>query len=273
MLPNHYLYRNETMDLPPIVDAHRLPAAPETADDFAVLLAARGVQRTVLVQPEPSAVATDAALDAADSDPLVAAAAVWADVTSRGLGKTLRQLERNRKLRGLCLPACKEPDNHWLTQPAVLKGLREVAQRGLSLDVIVEPRQVSSVRDLAEAVPDLRIAVAHIGSPFIARSEREPWGVHMLNLAPCPNVWVKVSGLVTLDTEPWSAAHLRLFVEPMVRLFGYRRMMFGSDWPNHVSVASYEQVLDAAIEAAGPMTDAQLAEVLGGTAAAFYRLG
>ena len=260
------------MNLPPIVDAHRQPAAPDNAEGFAALLTSNGVRRTVLVQPEPSDEATKAALDAAARDDLVAAAAVWADVTSRDIGKTLRQLERNNKARGLCLPAYREEDNHWLTQPAVLAGLREAAKRGLSLDVIVEPRQAPSVRELAEAIPDLRIALAHIGSPFIARSEREPWGVHMLNLAPCTNVSVKLSGLVTLDTEPWSTAHLKLFVEPMVRLFGYRRMMFGSDWPNHLSVASYEQVLQATVEAAGPMTEEQLGDVLGGTASAFYRL-
>lgn len=260
------------MNLPPIVDAHRQPATPDNAEEFAALLASNGVQRTVLIQPEPSGDATNAALAAAAADELVAAAAVWVDVTSRDLGKTLDQLERNKKVRGLCLPAYREADNHWLTQPAVLGGLREAAKHGLSLDVIVEPRQAPSVRDLAEAVPDLPIALAHIGSPFIARSEREPWGVHMLNLAPCANVSVKLSGLVTLDTEPWSTAHLKLFVEPMVRLFGYRRMMFGSDWPNHLSVASYDQVLQATAEAAGPMTDAQLADVLGGTAARFYRL-
>ena len=260
------------MKLPPIVDAHRLPATPDAADGFAELLPANGVQRTVLIQPEPSDDVTKAALAIMTGDDLVAAAAVWVDVTSRDLGKTLKQLERNEKTRGLCIPAHREADNHWLTQGAVLAGLREAAKRGLSLDVIVEPRQVPSVRELAEAIPDLRIAVAHIGSPFIARSEREPWGVHMLNLAPCANVSVKLSGLVTLDTDPWSTAHLKLFVEPMVRLFGYQRMMFGSDWPNHLSVASYEQVVQATIDAAGPMTDTQLAAVLGGTATAFYRL-
>ena len=260
------------MDLPPIVDAHRLTASPDVASGLAELLAASGVQRTVLIQPEPSDDATNAGIAAAAHDDLVAAAVVWVDVTSRNLGKALRQLERNRKVRGLCLPAYLEADNHWLTRPDVLQGLREAAKRSLSLDVIVEPRQVPSVRDLARTLPDLQIAVAHIGSPFIARSEREPWGVHMLNLAPCANVSVKLSGLVTLDTVPWSTAHLRLFVEPMVRLFGYRRMMFGSDWPNHLSVASYEQVLQGTIEAAGPMTDGQLADVLGATAAAFYRL-
>ena len=260
------------MNLPPIVDAHRNAATPDNAEELAALLASNGVQRTVLVQPEPSDEATNAALAAEAGDDLVAAAAVWVDVTSRNLGKTLKQLERNRKVRGLCLPAHREADNHWLTQPDVLAGLREAAHRGLSLDVIVEPRQVPSVRALAEAIPDLRIALAHIGAPFIARSEREPWGVYMLNLAPCVNVSVKLSGLVTLDTEPWSTAHLKLFVEPMVRLFGYRRMMFGSDWPNHLSAASYEQVLEATIEAAGPMTETQLADVLGGTATRFYRL-
>ena len=258
------------MDLPPIVDAHRHPVTPDNAEEFASLLAANGVRRTVLVQPEPSDDATNSALAAGDE--LVAAAVVWVDVASRDLGKTLKRLERDKKVRGVCLPAYREEDNHWLTQPDVLSGLREVAKRGLSLDVIVEPRQLPSVRELAEAAPDLRIALAHIGSPFIARSEREPWGVHMLNLATCTNVSVKLSGLVTLDTDPWSTAHLRLFVEPMVRLFGYGRMMFGSDWPNHLPVASYEQVVQATIDAAGPMTDAQLADVLGGTAAAFYRL-
>ena len=260
------------MDLPPIVDAHRHAAPPDNAGEFAALASSGGVQRTVLVQPEPSDEATDAALAAAAKDDLVAAAAVWVDVASRELGKTLKRLERSKKVRGLCLPAYRDEDNHWLTQPPVLAGLREAAKHGLSLDVIAEPRQIPSVRDLAEAVPDLRIALAHIGSPFIARSEREPWGVHMLNLASCANVSVKLSGLVTLDTEPWSTAHLKLFVEPMVRLFGYRRMMFGSDWPNHLAVATYEQALQATIDAAGPMTDSQLADVLGGTAAAFYRL-
>ena len=261
------------MNLPPIVDAHRNAAMPDNAEEFAELLASNGVQRTVLVQPEPSDEATNTALAAVAKDELVAAAAVWVDVTSRNLGKILKQLERNKKVRGLCLPAYREPDNHWLTQPDVLAGLREAAKPR------PQPRRDRGAapgplrtRSLAEAVPDLRIALAHIGSPFIARSEREPWGVYMLNLAPCTNVSVKLSGLITLDTEPWSTAHLKLFVEPMVRLFGYRRMMFGSDWPNHLAAASYEQALQATIEAAGPMTEDQLASVLGGTASAFYRL-
>ena len=262
------------MNLPPIVDAHHQFAPPDAGSEgLAPLLEQSGVERTVLVQPEKSLDATRAALELADASAFVAGAVVWADVTEAGLGGVLDQLSANARFRGICLPVSTEEDNHWLVQGPVLAGLREVAARGLSVDIIVEPRQLPSVRTLAEAIPSLRIAIAHIGSPFIGRSEREPWGVYMLNLAPLQNITVKLSGLVTLDMRPvWNTAHLKLFVEPMVRLFGYRRMMFGSDWPHHLSAATYDQVLHATIEAAGPMTDEQAAQVLNGTATEFYRL-
>lgn len=261
------------MDSVPIVDAHhQLDRSNARPDQLAPLLAQNGVERTVLVQAEPSLEATRTALALADGCGFAAAAAVWVDVAADGLAELLDGLAASPKLRGVCLPANIEDDNHWLTQAPVIAGLREVAKRGLSADVIAEPRQLPSVRALAEALPELDIALAHIGAPFIARGEREPWGMHMLNLAPLRNVTVKLTGLVTLDTRPWNAAHLRLFVEPIVRMFGFERMMFGSDWPAHNAAAAYAQVLGAAREAASPMTDAQHAQLFGRTAAAFYRL-
>ena len=182
------------MNLPPIIDSHhRLNASAARPAALAALLAESGVERSVLVQPEPSLDGTRAALALADKAEFVAGAAVWADVESVALGALLDELGANPKLRGVCLPAHLQESNHWLAQDAVLAGLREVAKRGLSLDVIVEPRQIPSVRVLAEAVPDLRIALAHIGSPYIARGEREPWGVYILNLAAMRNVSVKIS--------------------------------------------------------------------------------
>ena len=261
------------MQMPPIIDAHCQFSGPDaTLDALTPLLAESGVERVVLVQTEPSGDASRAALRAAESADFVAAAVVWADVEARDIDKTLGRLARSRKLRGVCLPASLEADNHWLTRPDVLRGLRAVAKRGLSLDVIVEPRQLPSVRGLAQAIPDLRIAVAHLGSPFIGRGEREPWGVAMLRLAPMPNVFVKMSGLISLDADPWNAARVKRFVEPSLRLFGYRRVMFGGDWPRCLDRASYGEVVRVAVEAASPTTDAQLADLMGGSAASFYRL-
>ncbi len=260
----------------PIVDAHhqfaegatrRLPA------DLAPVLADRGVASTVLVQPLPSAEQTDWALSLAAETDFVQAVVPWVDVTARSLGGRLEKLAANPKLRGVCLPASAERDNHWLVRDDVLRGIETVAGRGLSVDVLVEPRQLPSVGELAGRLPSLSVAVAHLGGPPVGGGRREPWGVHMLNLASHPNVVMKLSGLVSLDGRAWNVAHLRGFVEHVVRLFGYERMMFGSDWPAHEDVATYVQVMDAAVVAAGPMTGPQRERLLAGTAREFYRIG
>jgi L-fuconolactonase len=234
-------------------------------------MGANGVSRAILIGAADAA-STRSLLALADGADEIAAVAAWVDVTASDAAEQLDSLTASTKLRSVALPVGREPDNHWLTQPDALRGLRLVAEHGLSVDLEIEPRQLQSVGELAAAVPELKIVVAHIGSPFIGRSEREPWGVHMLNVAPHKNVYGKVSGLAALDVQPWSVAHQRLFVESMVRMFGYQRLMFGSDWPAHVEFATYEQIHDAALVAAGPMTDGQADRLFSGTANAFYGL-
>jgi L-fuconolactonase len=232
---------------------------------------ANGVGRVILVG-SPDADASRSLRDLADAAEEIAAVAAWVDVTSGDVGAQLDGLMASPKVRSVALVVGQESNNHWLVEEDTLRGLRLVAERGLCVDLEIQPRQLPSVGALAAAIPELQIVVAHIGSPFIARSEREPWGVHMLNVAPHKNVYAKLSGLVALDVQPWSVAHQQLFVASMVRMLGYDRLMFGSDWPGHVEFASYEQVREAAELAAGPMTDAQHERLFGGTARAFYGL-
>ncbi len=242
-------------------------------EEFALLIGEHRIAATVLVQPRQDPKATEHTLLLAEAAPFVGGVVVWADVTAGDIGAVLDRMTGHAKFRGLCLPVKEEADNAWLLREDVLRGLEAVAERGLTLDVIVEPRQLPSVGELAGALPQLRIALDHAGSPFIAKSEREPWGVYMMNVAPHDNVVVKLSGLVTLDTLPgWQVAHMALFVGAVVRWFGYERVMFGSDWPVHTSVAAYAEVMNAVVEAAGPMTDAQHERLMGGTARQFYRL-
>lgn len=258
------------------IDAHiHRPSDPGAGIDWATLpgvLQGAGMSRAVLVSPEPAEAAAEEAVRLGQDSPSVAAIAAWADLTEDDVVDALDKLKQSRKVRAVAVRAADQPENHWLVRDDVVRGLRAAAERGLALDVEIEPRQVPSVGRLAELVPELRIAVAHLGSPFIARSEREPWGVYMLNVAPHRNIHVKVSGLVTLDTERWKVAHHRLFVESVVRLFGYDRLMFGSDWPNHLARATYEQVVEAAYEASGPLTSTQAERLFHGTASEFYGL-
>ncbi len=260
----------------PIVDAHhRFAEGPpqRSPADLAPLLAEHGVASTVLLQPIASDEQTDRAVALAAETGFVAAVVPWVDVTAPSLAGRLDALGQSPKLRGVCVLASAEVDNRWLVRDDVLAGLGMVAERGLSLDVLAEPRNLPSVGELAARLPNLPIAVAHLGGPSIDWGQREPWGVYLLNLASRRNVVMKLSGLVRLDARPWNVAHIRGFVEHVVRLFGYDRLMFGSDWPDHGDVATYAQVMESAVAAAEPMTGAQREQLLAGTAREFYRIG
>ena len=115
------------MSLPPVIDAHhRLHPREAPPDELAPLLEECGVERTVLVQPEPSLDATRAALDLAGGVSWVAGASVWADVAAPDAGAVLDEIGAHPKLRGLCLAVDGMEGNHWLTEEPVVRGLRDM---------------------------------------------------------------------------------------------------------------------------------------------------
>ena len=257
-----------------VIDAHVRAGAPDALPEhLGPLLTQHGVNHAVLVQPSRSMTETERALALAAKTPFVAAVSAWIDLTAPGLSETLDRLTTDPKLKGVCLPL-EEEEPKWLLQETVVQGLQAVAELGLVADLLLRPVHLPAVAVLAAANPALRVVVGHIGKPFIAAGHTEPWSHAIARAAEYPNVYCKVSGLVTEDAQPgWRLAHLRPFVETVVRCFGYDRLLFGSDWPAFLPSASYAQVLEAAVEAAGPMSPGQRARFLSGTASELYRLG
>lgn len=262
-----------------LIDAH-VHAPPDSLSasgaaawlDIEASMAQAGPRQSVVVQFEREMSSTLNTVSWAEGMASVCAVAGWVDVTAPDIDASLDRVAWSAKFKSIALPVFLEVDNHWLVTPDVFRGLKAVAERGLAVDVRVEPRQLPSVGALAAAIPGLRIVVAHLGSPFIARSEREPWGVYMLNVASHANVYIKLSGLPALDSIPWNVAHHRLYVESIVRRFGYERLMFGSDWPLGLELSTYQQVWDGALESAGPTTDLQRQQLTSLTARSFYGL-
>ena len=86
------------------------------------------------------------------------------------------------------------------------------------------------------------------------------------------NVYCKLSGMVTeADHNNWTPADLKPYVEHTVSCFGLKRVMFGSDWPVCLLVASYDAVIGALEEILQPvLNETSAAQVFGENAALFY---
>jgi L-fuconolactonase len=158
-------------------------------------------------------------------------------------------------------------------RPEVLRGLGELARRGIPYDLLVRPVHLPLVPRLAEAVPDLRMVVDHIAKPLIAEHRLEGWADDIAAAAKIPGMHCKLSGMITeADHQNWTSEDLRPYVQHVLNVFAPERLMFGSDWPVCKLAGSWKRVLAAFTQACGPQPQNVRDRLLGDTAAEFYRL-
>jgi len=197
----------------------------------------------------------------------------WVDLTDPRVGTTLDKFQRHAKFKGVRHLVHDEPDVNWLLRADVIAGLRELARREIPYDLLLRPQHLKIVLGVAEKVPGLRMVVDHIAKPPIATGGMDDWAEDMATVAKIPNVYCKLSGMITeADPRGWKAEHLRPYVAHVLNVFGTERLMFGSDWPVCTLAGSWKEVLAAFTQAIGPQPIEVREKLLGGTAEKFYLL-
>ncbi|MEU0568763.1 amidohydrolase family protein [Nonomuraea sp. NPDC005983] len=259
---------HEWLDPEPVAPIRRT----YTLDDLTEHAAAAGVSATVLVQVLPDLAETAEFLALAAKSELVAGVVGWIDLTAPDAADVLAGLPGG--LVGVRHGVQSEPDPGWLTRPDVRRGLGAVAAAGLAYDLLTLPYQLPAAIDTVAAMPELTFVLDHLSKPPIASGELEPWASRIRELAGHPNVYCKLSGMVTeADWASWQVAELRPYAETVLDAFGPERVMFGSDWPVCLLAAEYGQVAAAADELCAGLSAGERADVFAGTARRAYRLG
>lgn len=235
-----------------------------------------GVTATVVVQTITAAEETPALLTLAAGSDLVAGVVGWTDLTAPGVADALAALRESpggEFLVGIRHQVQNEPDDEWLCRPDVRRGLAAVAAAGLAYDLVIVPQQLPAAIATAAALPELRLALDHLGKPPIATGSVEPWAGQLHALAACPNVTCKLSGMVTEATwRTWTVEDLRPYSDVALDAFGPDRVMFGSDWPVCTLAATYEEVTSAADQLTSTLSHAERNMVFRETAGRFYRI-
>lgn len=166
-----------------------------------------------------------------------------------------------------------EPDPVFCLRPPFVSGVRLLAQYGYSCDVCIRHHQLAATVELARQCPEVDLVLDHLGKPDIKGATLDPWRTELEQLAACPNVWLKLSGLVTeADHQQWDVENLYPYVQHALDVFGPQRMMFGGDWPVVLLASSYARWADTFGKLIAHLsTDSQRA-ICQETAQKFYRL-
>jgi L-fuconolactonase len=211
--------------------------------DLAPVLDANRVDATIAVQADQSEAETEFLLGLAEGNPRIAGVVGWVDLRAANVEKRLEHFSHFKKLRGVRHIAQAEADDRFLARPEFVRGAGHLKSFGLTYDILIFPRQLPAAIELVQKLPEQKFVVDHIAKPEIAAKKIEPWAKLMREIAEHPNVYCKLSGMVTeADWKNWKTADFEPYLDVVFGAFGPERLMFGSDWPVCLVAATYAQV-------------------------------
>ncbi len=244
-------------------------------EDLQPLLAANGIDRTILVQTRASLDESREFLATAAQHDFIAGVVGWVDLTGE-VAKQIGSLQAGpggKKLVGIRHQVHDEADPQWLGKKDVRRGIAAVGKAGLAYDILVRTRELPAALAMVRDNPGMRFVIDHIAKPSIATGAIDEWSEHLAPFDALPNVFIKLSGMVTeADWKRWTVRDIAPYVRSVLGWFGPERCVFGSDWPVCLVAASYAHVIDACGQALGDLPMEHRERIFGGNAVELYRL-
>lgn len=241
--------------------------------DLALEMARVGIEGCVAVQAQQTVAEARWLLSLADEHAFLKGVVGWVDLQSSRVEEPLAELARHPRFVGVRHVVQDEPDDNFMLRPAFQRGIGKLRQFNLAYDLLVFPKQLPAAIQLVANFPEQRFVLDHIAKPFIRDGAISPWREQIRELAKAPNVWCKVSGMVTeAKWDAWHAEDFRPYLDVVFAAFGGERLMFGTDWPVATLAGSYEQVHGLAADYTRSLTAEAREKFFGGNAAAFYQL-
>jgi L-fuconolactonase len=239
--------------------------------DLAGLQTPLGFQGSVAVQARQTLEETRWLLALADQHPEIRGVVGWVDLRSSELPAQLRELSAHPRFVGVRHVVQDEPDDRFLLGADFVRGLAQLRAFDLTYDLLIFPKQLPAAREVVARFPEQPFVLDHAAKPAIKARTLEPWATEIRALARHPNVYCKLSGLVTeADHAQWQGDDLRPHLEVVLDAFGPARLMIGSDWPVCLLAGSFERTMNAVMHWAEQLSSADQAGILGDNCARFY---
>ena len=242
-------------------------------DESAREMARVGFDACVAVQARQTLDETRWLLGLAAEHPSIAGVVGWVDLQAENVRDQLAALAGHQRLVGIRHIAQSEPDDRFLLRPQVVRGIRLLADFGLGFDILIYKRQLGSAAELVGRLPSQRFVLDHLAKPDLRSGEIDEWERDIRRLAAQPNVFAKLSGLVTeASWAQWTSDQIRPYLDVAFDAFGWNRLMIGSDWPVCTVSADYARTMNVVIDYVAARPDHERDAVLGGNARRFWNL-
>lgn len=240
--------------------------------DLAPVLHQNGVDGCVAVQADQSETETRFLLTLAEQHDFIRGVVGWTDLRSADVEQRLEHWSQFPRLCGFRhILQGERPE--FMLDPAFLRGVRAVGKHGFTYDILVFPKHLRTVRTFLQNFENQKFILDHIAKPYIRKGLIAQWRKDIRALARHPNLWCKVSGLVTeADWQGWQPDDFRPYLDVVFEAFGSKRVVYGSDWPVCLLAAGYARQKAILEGYCGSFSEAEQAGFWGENAREFYSL-
>jgi len=235
-------------------------------------LAITGIDGVVTVQARQTVEETRWLLELADTHDFIRAVVGWAPLISESLANDLDRFGKHPKLRAV-RHVLQDEHDEYMARNDFNRGLSMLVGRGIVYDILIFERQLRAAIALVDRHPNQVFVLDHLAKPRIRDQVLQPWRDNLFELSRRPNVYCKLSGIITeADHATWSAADLKPYVDAALEAFGPSRLMFGTDWPVCLLAGSYERWHMTVSELTARLSVDEQAWLMGRTAILAYNL-
>lgn len=267
---HHHLWRFNEVEFAWIDDSMAELRRDFLTDELRKELEAATVDATIAVQARESLDETTWLVECARSSSAIWGVVGWAPLTFDELPDILDCFGRNPRLVGFREVVQGKPEGY-LLQPAFHRGIDELTRRGFAYDILIHERQIVEAISFVDQHVNQRFVLDHAAKPKISKGEMEPWATNLRELARRPNVYCKVSGLVTeASWKTWTEESLQPYLDVCVEAFGAGRLMAGSDWPVCTVASSYKRWWEVLTHYFAGFSESETRGIFGENALKFY---
>lgn len=241
--------------------------------DLSPILNENNIDGCVAVQARQTTQETQWLIELSKQSHIIKAVVGWVDLRGINLAEQLEQYKDSSVLKGFRHVLQGEESDFMLT-PEFINGLKTLEDKGYTYDLLVFAHQLPQTIELVNQFQTLNFVIDHIAKPdILANKGFEYWKEAMFKLAEKPNVYCKVSGMVTeADIHNWKAEDFTQYLEVVFNAFGVKRIMFGSDWPVCLLAGEYAQIKQIIEDFVLINYPDNIEDVFGNNVLAFYRI-
>ncbi len=241
--------------------------------DLQPLLTENNLDGSVLVQCDQSEMENEFLLNHASNFDFIKGVVGWVDLQSESVEDRLAYYHSFNKMKGFRHILQGEAERGMMLRPTFMNGISKLQNFDFTYDILIYPDQIQYVGELVRAFPNQKFVIDHIAKPNIKEKSILEWKKGMEALAEYPNLYCKISGMVTeADWKNRGKDDCNPYMDVIVNSFGTKRIMFGSDWPVCLVAANYQQTLEIVVNYFSSFTQSEQEDFFGLNAINFYKL-